>query len=325
MMVFDIGDDRRFNCPESAEDVTIFQYITFLNEVAPSEPKELSEGQQLNVRINQLMDDLAPWIEKAGGKRDDITASEAVAILQTYMNRSEVPKKATFVVPPLLAELREAEGKQSAIINRMGVLWYAKNMLPYMSRVVEHFTGLPYEEMMAKGGAGISRHHLEYLYRKILKAATPEFKGEYKRSFLFNGEVYELPQKHMSNSTLIEFAEAAQFQENAERLNQGKVEALLDVVSVILRKSGEMYSDEVYERNREEFKQLPLSVVMDCAFFLMKQSNIYALNLATYTTAAEVKASQRPRKLDTMKTTAGTLLSSAWRKAAFLTGRTLRR
>lgn len=324
-MVFDVGDGRRFNCPESADDVTMEKYITFLNDVAPTEPNELSEGQQLNVRINQLMEELKPWTIKAGGNPDDITAAETVAVLAEFMQRGDVPKKATFVIPSLLAELKEAESQQAAIISRMGVLWYAKHMLPYMARTVAHFTGLPYDEIIGKRGEGMSRHSLEYLYRKILKAVTPEFTGEYKRSFVFKGEVYELPSKHMSNSTLIEFAEAAQFQENAERLNQGKPEALLDVVSVILRKPGEMYSEEVYERNREAFKDLPLSVALDCAFFLMKQSSISALNLATSITAAELRASQRPRRSNTTKTMAGTLLSSAWRKAAFLTGRTLRR
>lgn len=325
MMIFDIGDGRRFHCPESADDVTMQKYITFLNDVALTEPKEVREGQALNIRINELMADLKPWVEKAEATPDDLTAAETVEVLQKFMSREDVPKKATFVVPALLAELKDAEGKQAAIISRMGVLWYAKQMLPYMARVVEHFTGLPYEEIIGKRGEGMSRHSLEYLYRKILKAVTPEFSGEYKRSFVFKGEAYELPSKHMSNSTLIEFAEAAQFQENAERLNQGKAEALLDVIAVLLRRPGEAYGEEVYERNREEFKDLPLSVALDCAFFLMKQSNIYALNLLTFTTAGEVKASQRPRRLNTMKTTAGILLSSALRKAGFLTGRTLRR
>jgi hypothetical protein len=83
----------------------------------------------------------------------------------------------------------------------------------------------------------------------------------------------------MSQSTLQEFAEAAQYEENAQLVKDGNWEGLLNVCSVILRKEDEEYSEYVYDRNRERFKTLPLQTLYDVGFFLRQLSLNYVLGL----------------------------------------------
>jgi hypothetical protein len=102
---------------------------------------------------------------------------------------------------------------------------------------------------------------------------------QYKQFYLIDGEIYKLPTKLMSQSTLQEFAEAAQYEENAQLVKDGNWEGLLNVCSVILRKEDEEYSEYVYERNRERFKTLPLQTLYEVGFFLKTLSLNYVLGL----------------------------------------------
>jgi hypothetical protein len=158
--------------------------------------------------------------------------------------------------------------------------------------VVSHFTGVPLGRILGNDGEGepMSVKTLEFLNGKITSALQMRDDYEYKALYIVQGEVYELPEKLMTKSTVIEFAEAAQFQENVARLKNGNVMSLIDVCAVLLRKPGEAYSDEVYQRNREAFKALTLEQAMEIAFFLMKRSAQYANDFLTSTAVAAAKA-----------------------------------
>jgi hypothetical protein len=323
MMVFSIeGDDRQYKCPESPKDVTLGKYVSFLRDIAPQEPAEIAKLQEYNYRINELMDDLQKWVAKVQQQPKELSVDETLDLLTGYLN-GEPTIKATQYLPPIIKELSEVQKKQMAIVDKMTAVWYAKNLIPYMAKTVAHFTGVTYAKIMGAEGIGMTRKALEYLYDKISRACAPKEASEYKRTYLINGEVYELPERFMQNSTLIEFAEAAQFQENADRVNAGQAEALIDVISVIMRKPGEMYSEEVYNRNRKTFEQMSLDDALEVAFFLKTQSDTYVTNFVTSTTvrlAEVVKMEQTSQER-----TVGTSRSKPLQKVVYSIGRMLRR
>ena len=72
--------------------------------------------------------------------------------------------------------------------------------------------------------------------------------------------------------TVIEFMESAQFQAKMKEVSNGNVKSMIEVCAVLLKKKGEQYSSIVYNRNRQKFQDLPMSVVANVAFFLQRRS-----------------------------------------------------
>lgn len=187
--------------------------------------------------------------------------------------------------PALMLELTEAvsedpvnEKRVAAIEKKMqSKVWISAHLYPYFVRVVHHFCRAPVETLQGTGPA-----HLEYLYHHCIGAMRNPGDVQHKQLYLIDGEVYKLPTKLMSQSTLQEFAEAAQYEENAELIKDGNFEGLLNVCSVILRKEGEEYSEDVYNRNRARFKTLPLQTLYEVGFFLRTLSLNYVLGLNLY-------------------------------------------
>lgn len=159
-------------------------------------------------------------------------------------------------------------------------VWVSTHLYPYMCRVVHHFCRVPVETLQ-----GTTPGHLEYLYHHCIGAMRNPGEVQYKQLYLIDGEVHTLPIQLMTYSTLQEFAEAAQYEENAEIVSKGRpdthefYEGLLNVCSVILRKEGEEYSEDVYNRNRARFKTLPLQTLYEVGFFLKTLSLNYVLGL----------------------------------------------
>lgn len=184
--------------------------------------------------------------------------------------------------PALMLEMSEAvsgepinEKHIAAIEKKMqSKVWISSQLYPYFVRVVHHFCRVPLETLQ-----GTSPAHLEYLYHQCIGSMRNPGEVQYKQLYLIDSEVYKLPTKLMSQSTLQEFAESAQYEENAEQIKDGNFEGLLNVCSVILRKEGEEYSEDVYERNRARFKTLPLQTLYEIGFFLKTLSLNYVLGL----------------------------------------------
>lgn len=184
--------------------------------------------------------------------------------------------------PTLMLEMTEAVSEEPINENRVASIekkmqskvWISTQLYPYFVRVVHHFCRVPIETLQ-----GTTPAHLEYLYHHCIGAMRNPGDVQYKQLYFIDGEVYKLPTKLMSQSTLQEFAEAAQYEENAEQIKDGNWEGLLNVCSVILRKENEEYSEEVYERNRERFKTLPLQTLYEVGFFLKTLSLNYVLGL----------------------------------------------
>jgi hypothetical protein len=179
----------------------------------------------------------------------------------------------------------------------------AKQMYPYFARVVSYFTKVSYSVLVGMDGQGINVQQLEGLYYQILRALTPPpaDQYEYQKEFDFLGNVWVIPDRLMAHASVIEFAEAAQFQASMKEVENGQFRALIDVCAVLLRKKGEAYSDNIYKRNKRLFQDLPLSVVWQVAFFLMRQSMKLSNNFRIYTAALGL--SRLKRELSNLQTT----------------------
>ena len=203
---------------------------------------------------------------------EDVTIQQVIEFYRdVYPTRPEVMRELT----DLLSKEPLDEGRIGAIEVIMNhKVWISTRLYPYMCRVVKHFCGVDGVTLGQTSPA-----HLEYLYHHCIGAMRNPGEVQYKQLYLIDGEVYKLPTKLMSQSTLQEFAEAAQYEENAEQIKDGNFEGLLNVCSVILRKENEEYSEDVYNRNRERFKNLPLQTLYEVGFFLRQLSLNYVLGL----------------------------------------------
>jgi hypothetical protein len=294
MTVFTIeGDKRKYQYPECNEDVLLGDYLHFIEHIAPQEPGEVAQLRAAYARMHTLEEEIAPWMKKAGLGQDSDRA-EIGAALAAWLNSGAATKKARQMLPQLLLEWDKARTDIDETLDAMGDVWFATKMIPFMAATVAHFTRVPLPRILGRDGEAMQVKVLQFLFEKISMATAPRAQYEYKQAYIVQGEAYELPAKHMANATVIEFAEAAQFQANAERLKNGHITSLIDVCAVLLRKPGEAYSDEVYQRNRETFKALTLAQGLEIAFFLMKSSEQYA---SAFLTSTALLAVRRARAL----------------------------
>jgi hypothetical protein len=102
--------------------------------------------------------------------------------------------------------------------------------------------------------------------------------------FEIGGIEYLLPTKHMEGSTVAEFAEASQFQENMEGVTNGEWSSMLDVMVVLCRPKDEKYSYEKknHEIRKKIFKKLTMDNVINVAFFLLNLNITLSHNLLIY-------------------------------------------
>jgi hypothetical protein len=112
--------------------------------------------------------------------------------------------------------------------------------------------------------------------------------------FELKGVEYLVPTKHMVGSTVEEFSDAAQFQEDMSHLKAGNWRSMLDVMTVLCRPKGELYNDDkLFRATRKNlFKALPMTDVVNVAFFLLKLNEQLKVNLVIYTAQQELARMQ---------------------------------
>lgn len=110
-------------------------------------------------------------------------------------------------------------------------------------------------------------------------------------SFMCKNKQFFLPSKHMEGSTVAEFAEAAQFEDNVGNLMEGKWDSMLDVMVVLCRPKGEKYNYEKTKHNirKKMFQGLTMDIIINVAFFLLKQNDILRNNLLIYSLLDQVQ------------------------------------
>lgn len=270
MTLFEIKGER-YTYPDSWHDITATRYLEYLRDIEPSYPKEISDFSKAHTMLQEVEPDIEKWERKMGMTR---------ARIMEAIHEGTAPKKCALTFPELYKQYTEARAITTDVESRTGVLWRANTYFPYLARVVSHFTGVPYEVCTNDMELGT----LEFLASKVNAVFAQPPPDEQKSTYHIAGEVYSLPGDLMKKSTLIEFAEAAQFEQDLQSVRNGNATAMLNVTAVLLRPLGVAYSEEQYQRNMVTFAQhLTMHDLYQVAFFLRALSMRYALAFLTYT------------------------------------------
>lgn len=262
--------------PRSPQDITLAQYVNWHNEVKPTVPDEVMQYNALVLQLQEIEKDLDKYYKQSGATTPDE--------LQEYLNSGRAKNNAKRFLPGYLSQWYETVEQMEALYMINDPLWISKNWHPFQLRVVRSLTNITDE---------LTVDELQYLFDKCTAAIQEPKDLTYKQIYQHEGIIYTLPDKAMSKSTLIEFAEAAQYEAALKQAEKGDANGLLKMCAVLLRPSGaDTYSEEVFEQNVKAFQTLPLQVAYEVGFFLMWLSSEYALNISRFTLAGAVRQMQ---------------------------------
>jgi hypothetical protein len=282
MVIFNIGNKQiKYNYPETAEDITLEQYIYFAKFLLPEHPKtELEAIQYMNDR-DALYKKILPYAKKLKVKETGFEQLYVILKLEYTLEREEVKDNVRRFLPPLISQWRSNDEQLTQRLEIMDEVWEAKERYPYMAKVVNYFTGIPLDACFGKVADSLELKYLVYIYGKIMNAINTPAETKYKQLYDFNGKVYTLPERLMEKSTLLEFTMAAQYDKAMNQVKNGDPQGLLNIMAVLLKPLGEDYSDELFEQNKVDFLQMSLQTSYEVAFFLTKLSEKYTLDLQT--------------------------------------------
>ena len=281
MVIFNIGNKQiKYNYPETAEDITLEQYIYFAKFLLPLHPKtELESIQYLNER-DAVYEKILPYAKKL--KVNLKNAMQTVIIeVEDILKNKEVKDNVRRFLPPLMVQWRTNDEQLRQRLEIMDEVWEANVRYPYMAKVVNYFTGIPLDACFGKVADSLELKYLVYIYGKIMNAINTPTETKYKQLYDFNGKVYTLPERLMEKSTLLEFTMAAQYDKAMNQVKNGDPQGLLNIMAVLLKPLGADYSDELFEQNKVDFLQMSLQTSYEVAFFLTKLSERFTLDLQT--------------------------------------------
>lgn len=238
--------DQEFSYPESWADVTLSQFIHYLEKIEPHKPEKLT----------QMMSEEDPE------KRQEIWAS-----------------------------LTDVE--------------YSHKFLPFFALYVSHFTGMPYSMIMGtgehSGTPGMNRKQLDALWNLIEFKSLGKYDYDPKfLSFEFEGVTYHLPQRYMENGSVIEFMESAQLQAQAQQLGNSNWSVMAKIVGILARPKGEEYSETGMNQRAQIFQNLPMNIVLNTAFFLLKLNMKLSSDSLIYMLSHQLSKLKQESKLSQM-------------------------
>lgn len=268
------GSDERYTCPDTWRDIPVRTFLHYVQHIAPNFPEQLQAMAEQQAIIAKHEPEIKKYEKKHG--------TDAGGVMR-MVNDGSVPKKTAAYFPAIYNEYAAAQEQAKALEKVMGIGWYAKTYLPYMAATVSHFTGIPLEACNGIGEKYMLVGTLEYLFECVMRTLRTEPKDEGKQAFDIAGERYTLPDGLMKRSTLIEFAEAAQFEEAMQSVKHGDYMAMLDIAAVLLRPEGVPYSEEQYEQGRNVLEaHMNMYDLYQVGFFLGRQSEKYANAILNY-------------------------------------------
>lgn len=234
------------------------------------------------------------------------TAREVV--LDKYI---ELMTKVEPTVPDLFVEIvnSENEDQRRKSLDKVDNLTYSRDFVPYYARYVSTLTGMPYALIMGEGKyqelGSLNLTDLERLFWNCYRVFAQIKEEEDFSGFDIDGLRYVLPDRLMSNSTVIEFAEAAQFEAYNKDLQGGAFESLPFVIAVIARPKGEAYDSKNTMKRAALFRdRLNVYQALQVGFFLSRQSERYGNPFLSFTIARQLAQLKRAR-LNYRPTTVG--------------------
>lgn len=183
--------------------------------------------------------------------------------------------------PECLKKIDQAkdEDELKKAIAEIDELVTARQIHPYYIRVICYWSGKNENDLQDLDVAS-----LVWLYQYIVKLLNDLPEPEYTNVIEVNGEFWYLPERYMTNSTVIEYAESAQFQQNMKDLAAGDWLAMAKILCVLVRKQGEKYHSSLLKREKM-FLDWNLADVWRVGFFLLKRSELLQLSFQAYTNA----------------------------------------
>ncbi len=289
------GQNEPYFYPETAADVTLEEFIHFQKVYIPRYPVVEMEALKIQQEMEEVYEKIKHFAKKL---KVDLKQSKEDIIheCQVIIDTQEVKDNVRRFLPSLLDQYDQLVDQFIQRVKIMDDLWLSEVKYPYMADVVHYFTKIPLSACYGKVAESLELKYLKYLFDKILNAMTKPEELKYKQIYEFNGKVYVLPDKLMAKSTLLEFAEAAQFDKARKQVMNNEAEGLLRMVSVLLRENGEEYNEDVFNKNMNDFIHLPLQVAYEVGFFLTKLSEKYSLDLQTSMLQQAIQSLPLPHK-----------------------------
>jgi hypothetical protein len=272
--------DTKYFYPETAADITLEQYVYFHKFILPQYPEVELDALIAQKQMNAAYEKIKPYAKKLGIDLKT-TPTDVVKECEIILLTKDVKDNVRRFLPALIDQFNASQSKLVECFEIMDEVWEANVKYPYMAKVVNYFTGIPLNACYGKVAESLELKYLTFMFTKILNAISVPEELKYKQIYDFNGTLYYLPDKLMAKSTLLEFAEAAQFDKGRKAIANNDAQGLLHVIAVLLRKKDEAYSDEVFQRNCIDFLKLPLQVGFEIGFFLTKLSESYTTDLQT--------------------------------------------
>lgn len=183
--------------------------------------------------------------------------------------------------PECLKKVDKAENEEERdkAITEIDSLVIARQIHPYYIRVICYWSGNNENDLQDLDVAS-----LVWLFQYINNLLNNLPEPEYTNVIEVNGEFWYLPERYMTDSTVIEYAESAQFQQNMKDLAAGDWLAMAKILCVLVRKQGEKYHSSLLKREKM-FLDWNLSDVWRVGFFLLKRSELLQLSFQAYTNA----------------------------------------
>jgi len=275
------GQNQPLYYPENAADVTMEEFIYFHKNLLPRYPVIEIEALQIQNVMDETYEKIKQYAKKL---KVDLRQGRADVMLELehILIKDEVKDNVRRFLPSLLKTYNDNVDKFLEKMEIMDDIWLSEVKYPFMADVVHYFTKIPLSACYGRVAESLELKYLKFLFDKIMNAMTQPEELKYKQIYEFNNKIYILPDKLMAKSTLLEFAEAAQFDKSRKQIENNESEGLLRMVAVLLRENGEEYNEFIFEKNMVDFLQLPLQVAYEVSFFLMRQSENYSLDLQTY-------------------------------------------
>lgn len=183
--------------------------------------------------------------------------------------------------PECLKKIDQAkdEDELQKAISEIDELVTARHIHPYYIRVICFWSGNKESDLQDLEVAS-----LVWLYQYLIKLLNDLPEPEYSNVIEVNGELWYLPERYMTNSTVIEYAESAQFQQNMKDLAGGDWLAMAKILCVLVRKKDEVYRSSLLRRE-SMFLGWNLADVWRVGFFLLKRSELLQLSFQAYINA----------------------------------------
>ena len=204
------GNNQPLYYPENAADVTMEEFIYFHKNLLPRYPVIEIEALQIQNVMDETYEKIKQYAKKL---KVDLKQGRADVMLELehILIKDEVKDNVRRFLPSLLKTYNENVDKFLEKMEIMDDVWLSEVKYPFMADVVHYFTKIPLSACYGRVAESLELKYLKFLFDKIMNAMTQPEELKYKQIYEFNNKIYILPDKLMAKSTLLEFAEAAQF------------------------------------------------------------------------------------------------------------------